>query len=87
MLTLHPFILIGGYPKFVAQGFNEDYFPVWLQREGYNTYYTGKLFNAHTIYNYNSPYPGGFTGSVRETPNSLHIQAFRHLAQMKCKRE
>ncbi|KAI8625329.1 Arylsulphatase [Xylariaceae sp. FL1651] len=53
----------GGYPKFVSQGFNENYFPVWLQEAGYNTYYTGKLFNAHTIYNYDSPYPGGFTGS------------------------
>ncbi|KAJ2987043.1 hypothetical protein NUW58_g4725 [Xylaria curta] len=53
----------GGYPKFIAQGFNDDYFPVWLQQSGYNTYYTGKLFNAHTIKNYNSPYPGGFTGS------------------------
>ncbi|KAI1422147.1 alkaline-phosphatase-like protein [Xylaria sp. FL1777] len=53
----------GGYPKFVAQGFNENYLPVWLQQAGYNTYYTGKLFNAHTILNYHSPYPGGFTGS------------------------
>ncbi|KAI0193947.1 arylsulfatase [Xylaria flabelliformis] len=53
----------GGYPKFVAQGFNDDYFPIWLQQSGYNTYYTGKLFNAHTVNNYHSPYPGGFTGS------------------------
>ncbi|KAI8951312.1 alkaline-phosphatase-like protein [Xylaria longipes] len=53
----------GGYPKFIAQGFNDDYFPIWLQQSGYNTYYTGKLFNAHTVENYNSPYPGGFTGS------------------------
>ncbi|KAI1351769.1 Arylsulphatase [Xylaria sp. FL0043] len=53
----------GGYPKFVARGFNRDYFPVWLQQAGYNTYYTGKLFNAHTILNYDKPYPGGFTGS------------------------
>ncbi|KAI1395936.1 Arylsulphatase [Hypoxylon fuscum] len=53
----------GGYPKFVSQGFNDNYFPVWLQQAGYNTYYTGKLFNAHTVENYNSPAPGGFTGS------------------------
>ncbi|KAL7625776.1 hypothetical protein AAE478_004999 [Parahypoxylon ruwenzoriense] len=53
----------GGYPKFVAQGFNDDYLPVWLQEAGYNTYYTGKLFNAHTVENYNSPHPGGFTSS------------------------
>lgn len=55
----------GGYPKFVAQGYNENYLPVWLQQAGYNTYYTGKLFNAHTIENYDSPFPGGFTGTVR----------------------
>ncbi|XXH00751.1 cell cycle RNA binding protein whi3 [Hypoxylon texense] len=53
----------GGYPKFVSQGFNDNYFPVWLQEAGYNTYYTGKLFNVHTVENYNSPPPGGFTGS------------------------
>ncbi|KAI0833080.1 Arylsulphatase [Hypoxylon sp. FL0890] len=53
----------GGYPKFVSQGYNDNYFPVWLQQAGYNTYYTGKLFNVHTVENYNSPAPGGFTGS------------------------
>ncbi|KAI5917317.1 Arylsulphatase [Camillea tinctor] len=53
----------GGYPKFIAEGFNNNYFPVWLQQAGYNTYYTGKLFNAHTVNNYNSPHPGGYTSS------------------------
>ncbi|KAI2643529.1 Arylsulphatase [Xylaria nigripes] len=53
----------GGYPKFVSQGFNDNYFPVWLQQAGYDTYYTGKLFNAHSIENYNSPYAGGYTAS------------------------
>ncbi|KAL5606663.1 uncharacterized protein BROUX77_003856 [Berkeleyomyces rouxiae] len=53
----------GGYPKFVTQGFNNAYLPVWLQKAGYNTYYTGKLFNAHTVHNYNSPYPAGWNGS------------------------
>ncbi|KAJ6164971.1 hypothetical protein N7470_003643 [Penicillium chermesinum] len=48
----------GGYPKFVAQGFNDNFLPVWLQQAGYDTYYTGKLFNAHTVENYHSPpYP------------------------------
>ncbi|GAP82336.2 putative arylsulfatase [Rosellinia necatrix] len=37
----------GGYPKFISQGLNDKYLPVWLQDAGYNTYYTGKLFNAH----------------------------------------
>ncbi|KAF3277462.1 hypothetical protein TWF173_009666 [Orbilia oligospora] len=53
----------GGYPKFVAQGFNENFLPVWLQEAGYNTYYTGKLFNAHTTKNYNNPHVKGFTTS------------------------
>jgi arylsulfatase A-like enzyme len=53
----------GGYPKFISQGLNEKYLPVWLQKAGYDTYYTGKLFNAHTVENYHSPYPAGFTGS------------------------
>ncbi|KAJ4420822.1 hypothetical protein N0V82_004117 [Gnomoniopsis sp. IMI 355080] len=53
----------GGYPKFVAQGLNSNYLPVWLQDEGYNTYYTGKLFNSHTTSNYDSPYPAGWTST------------------------
>ncbi|EIN14555.1 Arylsulphatase [Punctularia strigosozonata HHB-11173 SS5] len=53
----------GGYPKFVSQGLNDDWLFPWLQEAGYNTYYTGKLFNAHTVENYNSPFPSGFTGS------------------------
>lgn len=53
----------GGYPKFLSQGLNENYLPVWLQSAGYNTYYTGKLFNAHTVENYDSPHAAGFTGS------------------------
>lgn len=53
----------GGYPKFVSQGLNDRYLPVWLQEAGYQTYYTGKLFNAHTTDNYNDPFPAGWTGS------------------------
>ncbi|KAI9050293.1 hypothetical protein LZ554_005460 [Drepanopeziza brunnea f. sp. 'monogermtubi'] len=53
----------GGYPKFVTQGFNKNYLPVWLQKAGYNTYYTGKLFNVHTVDNYDAPYAAGFTES------------------------
>ena len=47
----------------MSQGLNERYLPVWLQEAGYDTYYTGKLFNAHTVENYATPYPAGFTGS------------------------
>ncbi|KAL4867826.1 hypothetical protein BDV12DRAFT_186379 [Aspergillus spectabilis] len=53
----------GGYPKFVSQGFNEDWFPLWLQNAGYNTYYVGKLFNSHSVDTYNDPFVKGFNGS------------------------
>ncbi|KAK5071156.1 hypothetical protein LTR64_007660 [Lithohypha guttulata] len=53
----------GGYPKFVSQGFNEAYLPLWLQNAGYDTYYVGKLFNAHSTTSYNKPYPKGWNGS------------------------
>ncbi|OQE44203.1 hypothetical protein PENCOP_c002G03337 [Penicillium coprophilum] len=53
----------GGYPKFIERGFNENYLPVWMQQAGYDTYYTGKLMNGHSLENYNSPYPAGFNGS------------------------
>ena len=55
--------MTGGYPKFVSQGLNSAYLPIWLQESGYNTYYTGKLLNAHTVDNYNDPFPAGFNGS------------------------
>ncbi|CAI4212328.1 unnamed protein product [Parascedosporium putredinis] len=53
----------GGYPKFVSQGLNDRYLPVFLQDLGYNTYYAGKLYNEHNQWNYNNPYPAGWTGS------------------------
>lgn len=53
----------GGYAKFVENGFNEKYLPVWLQEAGYNSYYTGKLFNGHSVDYYDSPYPAGFAGT------------------------
>lgn len=47
----------------MSQGLNSQYLPIWLQEAGYKTYYTGKLFNAHTVENYNTPFPAGWTGS------------------------
>ncbi|EEP79663.1 conserved hypothetical protein [Uncinocarpus reesii 1704] len=52
----------GGYPKFVANGFNDNYLPLWLQEAGYNTYYVGKFMNGLSTNNYN-PGPKGWTGS------------------------
>lgn len=34
-----------------------------MQNAGYNTYYTGKLWNAHSVDNYNAPYALGYNGS------------------------
>jgi N-acetylglucosamine-6-sulfatase len=60
---LHALTISGGYPKFVEQGLNDNYLPVWLQEAGYNTYYTGKLFNSLNVDNYNTPHPRGFTSN------------------------
>lgn len=53
----------GGFPKVVQAGWNDNYLPLWMQEAGYNTYYVGKLWNAHSVENYNDPYAKGFNGS------------------------
>ncbi|KAL4946009.1 hypothetical protein BDV06DRAFT_235591 [Aspergillus oleicola] len=53
----------GGYPKVVSAGWNDNYLPIWLQEAGYNTMYTGKLWNSHSPENYNKPYVKGFNQS------------------------
>ncbi|KAJ6437391.1 arylsulfatase [Purpureocillium lavendulum] len=53
----------GAYPKFVSQGLNDDYLPLWLQDAGVNTYYVGKLMNGHSIKTYRNPPVRGWTGS------------------------
>src|SRR5277367_5330793 len=57
------YLLSGGYPKFLSQGLNEDYLPLWLQAAGYNTYYTGKLMNSYSGPYCNQTYPKGFNSS------------------------
>jgi N-acetylglucosamine-6-sulfatase len=54
----------GGYPKFIQNGYNDHHLALWLQNSGYNTYYGGKLFNGHTIDNYDSPQMSGYTDSA-----------------------
>jgi N-acetylglucosamine-6-sulfatase len=49
--------------KIYCQGFNKNYLPIWLQDSGYSTYYTGRLFNAHSVDNWNLPHPAGWTSS------------------------
>lgn len=46
-----------------AQGYHKHHLSKWLQDSGYNTYYVGKLYNGHTVQNYNKPYAQGFNGS------------------------
>lgn len=55
--------MTGGYRQFIDQDLNQNYLPVWLQKAGYNTYYTGKLMNFHHILNYNKPFAAGWTSS------------------------
>lgn len=51
----------GGYPKIVQEKILDNYLFTWLEDAGYANYYVGKLFNQHTITNYDSPFPKGFT--------------------------
>ncbi|CAH0051946.1 unnamed protein product [Clonostachys solani] len=54
---------VSGYTKFIAEGLNDNYLPVWLQAAGYNTYYAGKLMNGQTPATYNNPFAAGWTRS------------------------
>ncbi|KAK4508793.1 hypothetical protein PRZ48_002532 [Zasmidium cellare] len=51
----------GGWPKFVNQGLNKNYLPVWLNDAGIDTYYVGKFMNAYTTENFLKPAPKGWT--------------------------
>lgn len=55
---------LGGYPKFINNGYNEKHLALWMKESGYNTYYGGKLFNGQTIKNYNKPHMSGYTDSA-----------------------
>ncbi|OJD35646.1 arylsulfatase [Diplodia corticola] len=53
----------GGFQKVISEGWNDNYLPLWMQDAGYNTYYSGKLWNGHTVSNYNETFARGFNGS------------------------
>lgn len=53
----------GGYTKAVEQGLNDENLFVWMQKAGYNTHYVGKLYNFHTVDNFDKPPAKGFNGS------------------------
>lgn len=44
-------------------GINDDYLFLWMQDAGYNTYYSGKLWNFHGVSNYDQPFARGFNSS------------------------
>lgn len=56
----------GGWPKVQDVGLWKKYLPVWLKEKGYNTYYSGKLYNAHSTTNHDreGKYAAGWTESV-----------------------
>ena len=51
----------GGYPKFVQEGLNNNYLPVWINNAGANTYYLGKFQNDFGMGLYTGNYPKGWT--------------------------
>ena len=55
--------MTGGYPKFIENGYNDKHLAYWLQQSGYNTYYTGKMYNGQTTDNYNKPSILGYNHS------------------------
>ncbi|GAA6007187.1 hypothetical protein JCM10207_001537 [Rhodosporidiobolus poonsookiae] len=51
----------GGWTVFNEKGYNGHYLPTFLQAAGYNTYYSGKLMNGHTVGNVESLEAEGWT--------------------------
>ncbi|KAJ4304829.1 hypothetical protein N0V90_000357 [Kalmusia sp. IMI 367209] len=75
---------LGGYPKFVEEGHNDNWVPVWLQAEGFQTYYTGKLMNSQNVVTYKDPFAKGFTDSVSLSGLFLLFSAILPLAELSC---
>jgi N-acetylglucosamine-6-sulfatase len=63
----------GGYKEIVRNGFNTDYLPIWLQNHGYDTYYTGKLYNGMDEHLVKENPVQGWTKAVRRA---------RHVSQL-----
>lgn len=45
----------GGWLKFLHEGLNDKYLPIWLQAAGVRTYYLGKFMNGFTTHNHIHP--------------------------------
>jgi N-acetylglucosamine-6-sulfatase len=55
----------GGWDRVIQRGYNDDYLPIWLQQAGYNTYYTGKLYNGMNKEHVEKTLVKGWTQAVR----------------------
>ncbi|KAK5173343.1 uncharacterized protein LTR77_002024 [Saxophila tyrrhenica] len=54
----------GGWKKFLEEGLNSKYLPVWISNAGIRTYYAGKLLNGfNKMYLQGSTYPSSWTDS------------------------
>jgi N-acetylglucosamine-6-sulfatase len=72
----------GGWAQVQKVGLNDKYLPVWLQAEGYNTYYAGKLYNGHSKENYCTPKCAeGWTGAVRSARKQNAIEQTADIIQ------
>ncbi|KAG1675374.1 hypothetical protein FOA52_012293 [Chlamydomonas sp. UWO 241] len=50
----------GGAKKFVDQEMDREYLPVWMQRQGYHTYFTGKFLNQFSSWHVAERCPRGW---------------------------
>ncbi len=54
----------GGWAKFMSEGLNDNWLPVWIKNAGIKTYYAGKLMNGYSNNNFEKPaHPKGWTDS------------------------
>ncbi|OCL15174.1 alkaline phosphatase-like protein, partial [Glonium stellatum] len=73
----------GGWEKVQDVGLWNKYLPVWLKKNGYNTYYSGKLYNGHNSTNYDreGKYAAGWTESdflIEPDVYSYYNSIFQH---------
>ncbi|KAK5165839.1 uncharacterized protein LTR77_008762 [Saxophila tyrrhenica] len=54
----------GGWSKFMSEGHNDNWLPVWINTSGIKTFYAGKLMNGYSNNNFDRPaHPKGWHDS------------------------